>query len=293
MIEHLKSLAIFAEVVRSGRFRIAAANLGMTPSAISYHIRVLEEAVGVPLLYRSTRSFSLTDQGSKLYEAALEMLNAAEAGFAVAQDTNVDLSGKLRVALTSALSHSYISGRIVKFARDHPNVDIHLHYDNRENNLVQDQFDIALRIGKLKDSNLLCKLLWQMPRILVASPSLLDAMPPLTQPSDLQRVSWIKFHGLEKSRELQDSEGKVITVPQAGNITVNSIEAMLDFTLLGAGVSSPPTHFVQEGLRTNGLVHLFPKYKMTNLPVFAIRHKTIVPHPIVSKFLEMLVGQVR
>jgi len=116
MIEHLKSIAVFAEVVRTGQFRAAADHLKMTPSAISYHVRALEEAVGTPLLYRSTRKFTLTASGAKLFTLAETMLNAAETGFSIARPAEDGLSGALRITLTTALSHSFISKRIMRLS---------------------------------------------------------------------------------------------------------------------------------------------------------------------------------
>jgi LysR family transcriptional regulator, transcriptional activator for aaeXAB operon len=192
MIHRLKSLAVFAETVREGSFRGAARRLNLTPSAVSYHVRVLEEAVGAPLLYRSTRSLSTTDVGESLYRSALDMLNAAQSGLNMASAFDKHLGGKLRVALTSALSRSYVSERIGEFAKVYSNIDLHLHYDNRENDLIGDHFDLALRIGSLEDSGLKCRHLWDMPRVLVASPKLLEGTDLVTSAKDLEKLCWIR-----------------------------------------------------------------------------------------------------
>lgn len=286
MIDRLKSLAVFAKTVREGSFRGAARQLKLTPSAVSYHVRILEETVGVPLLYRSTRSLSTTDAGEALYRSALDMLNAAQSGLDLANRFETHLSGKLKVALTSAISQSYLSERIGDFAKGYSNVDLHLHYDNRENDLIDEQFDLALRIGKLKDSGLKCKLLWEMPRVLVASPKLLEGLDHVSNIKALEKLCWIKFEGMEENRSLTDKNGNNLTVHQFGNITVNSIEAMVDLTILGAGISSPPTHFVEDHLRDGKLVKLLPDMLVHPLPVYAIWPPTKIPNPITRLFLD-------
>ena len=285
MIDRLKSLAVFAETVREGSFRAAARKLNLTPSAVSYHVRVLEEAVGVPLLYRSTRSLSTTDMGETLYRSALDMLNSAQSGLNAASEFETHLSGKLRLALTSALSRSYVSERIAGFAKNYPNVDLQLHYDNRENNLIGEHFDLALRIGNLEDSGLKCRLLWDMPRVLVMSPKLVEGAVRVTNAEELAKLCWIRFEGLEPKRHFMDKDGRQFVVSQSGNIVVNSIEAMVDFTILGAGISSPPTHFIEDYLRNGKLIHVLPDLSMTTLPVYAIWPSTKIQNPITRLFL--------
>lgn len=288
MIEHLKSIAVFTEVVRSGQFRTAADRLKMTPSAISYHIRTLEEAVGSPLLYRSTRRFTLTASGEKLFKSAELMLNAAQAGFSSAQSIQTELSGRLRITLTSALSHSFVFESISRFAVDHRKIDLQLHFDNRETDLVAERIDVAIRIGKLRDSSLLCKLLWDMPRVLVASPDFVRKHGPFEKPKDLQGVPWIKSDGMETKREMKSADGAVTQLEQTGNITVNSIEAMVDLTSNGAALSSPPVHFVESKIASGELVTCLPDYCLTSLPVYAIWHRTTVPNPMARAFIDRL-----
>ncbi|WP_298843671.1 LysR family transcriptional regulator [uncultured Roseobacter sp.] len=290
MIEHLKSIAVFAEVVRAGQFRGAAERLNMTPSAVSYHIRVLEDAIGTPLLYRSTRRFTLTSSGELLFNSAEAMLNAAETGFAGARPSESGLSGVLRITLTTALSHSVISERITRFSKKNPDLSLELTYDNRETDLVAEGIDVALRIGRLRDSSLLCKHIWDMPRTLVASPVFEAAYGPFRRPADLKGVPWIRFAGLEKSRTLIDEKGTKFQIEQSGNLCVNSIEAMVDFTLNGAGLSSPPTHFVAKNLVTGELIRCLSDTRMSDLPVYAVWHRTVVPSPAVRDFIDCVTG---
>jgi len=286
MINRLKSLAVFTETVREGSFRAAARKLNLTPSAVSYHVRVLEETVGAPLLYRSTRSLSTTDVGETLYRSALDMLNSAQSGLNAVSEFGTHLSGKLRVALISALSRSYVSERITEFVKTYPNVDLHLHYDNRENDLIGEHFDLVLRIGNLKDSGFKCRLLWDMPRVLIASPRLFEGTDTVTSTEELAKLCWIRFEGMEPKRHFTDNGGRQFVLPQSGNITVNSIEAMVDLTILGVGVSSPPTHFAEEYLRNGKLIHIMPDLSMHTLPVYAIWPSTKIQNPITRLFLD-------
>lgn len=287
MIDHLKSIAVFVEVVRAGQFRAAANRLRMTPSAVSYHVRALEEAVGTPLLYRSTRRFTLTDRGARFLAHAETMLNAARAGFSEAQASQGDLSGRLTVSLTTALSYSFVSERITRFSAANPNVELRLHYDNRESDMVAEGIDIALRIGRLRDSSLMCRHFWDMPRALVGCPDFVARHGSFDTPADLRGIPWIKFTGIDPRRMFIAPDESRVEARQAGNVSVNSIEAMVDLTLTGVGLSSPPTHFVDGLISAGSLVPCLADYTMTSLPVFAIWHNTTVPDPIVQAFLDM------
>ena len=289
MIDRLKSLGVFAETVREGTFRGAARKLGLTPSAVSYHIRTLEEVIGVPILYRSTRSLSTTAAGESLYRSALEMLNAAQNGLHEASQIETLLSGKLRISLTSALSHSYVSEHIAQFSKEHPSVEMQLHYDNQKINLVGEQIDLALRTGKLENSSLKCRLIWNMPRKLVANPEFLKQSPPIEKPQDLKNLCWIRFESMVGKRKMSDNQGRKLEITQSGNVVVNSIEAMVDLAVLGTGLASPPSHFVDHLINEGQLLHVLPEWSVETIPVYAVWPPVKVENPITRSFLNGLV----
>ena len=283
--DRLKSLSIFADVVRAGSFRGAARMLGITPSAASYHVKALEEELGSALLYRSTRKVTLTEAGEDLFNAALAMLDAAEAGFHAAKRIEAGLSGRLKIAITSSLAHSALTGAIVRFHADNPNVHLDLVYADRQEDLVGDRFDLALRAGRMEDSSLKCRLIWNMPRMLVCSPAFLQGRKAIKKPADLRDVPWIKFTKLDPRRRFTRKGGKETVVEQAGVLTVNSIEAMVDLTLLGAAVSSPPAHYVAKAVAAGDLVHLLPEWEMDAMPVHAVWPSAGIDNPVTRRLL--------
>ena len=293
MIDRLKSLGVFAETVREGSFRGAARKLGLTPSAVSYHIRTLEEVIGVPILYRSTRSLSTTAAGESLYRSALEMLNAAQNGLHEASQIETLLSGKLHISLTSALSHSYVSEHIAQFSKEHPSVEMLLHYDNQKINLVGEQIDLALRTGKLDNSSLKCRLIWNMQRKLVASPEFLKENHPIESPQELKNLCWIRFESMVGKRKMYNSQGHKLEITQSGNVVVNSIEAMVDLAVLGTGLASPPSHFVDSLIYEGKLQHILPEWLVETIPVYAVWPPGKVENPITRSFLNGLVERTQ
>ena len=288
MIDRLKSLAVFAETVRQGSFRGAAAALDLAPSAVSYHVSALESELGRPLLYRSTRRLSLTEDGRALFTAAQDMLNAAQRGLHQVRTPDGGLSGTLRITLTSALAHSFLSTHIAQFALDHPQVELTLNYDRRHADLIADRFDLAFRTGEMQSSALTCKRIWTMPRALVASPEFLRRVPRLEQPGDLSNLCWIRFERLPAKRRMTHRDGRQVQVTQSGNVVVDSIEAMTDLAVLGVGVASPPAHFVRAQLQTGELRPVLPGWSVDPMPVHAVWPNTKNRNPSTQAFLDGL-----
>ncbi len=286
--DRLKSLSIFADVVRAGGFREAARSLGMTPSAASYHVKALEKELGTALLYRSTRKIALTEAGAELFNAALVMVDAAAAGFQAARQIEAGLSGRLKIAITSSLAHSFLTKTIVRFHAENPNVHLDLVYADRMEDLVGDRFDLALRAGRMVDSALKCRLIWNMPRMLVCAPGFLRTHRRIKSPEDLHDVPWIKFAKLDPSRKFTGADGKEIMVKQAGMLTVNSIEAMVDLTVQGAAVSSPPAHYVSGAVTSGALVQLLPDWALDSMPVHAVWPSAGIDNPVTKRLVNQL-----
>lgn len=289
LVDRLKSLGIFAECVRQGSFRGAGRTLGLTPSVVSYHVKQLEEELGRPLLYRSTRRLSLTDAGERLAASAEAMLGLAETGLMQARDPEAALSGTLRITLTSAMAGSPIAATLARFHAENPQVALDLHYSDIWEDLVGDRYDLALRSGEMTDSSLMCRKLWDMPRVLVASPDFLAKHPPIAAPADLGQIPWVRFAKMSDQRVLISPNGQEAQVQQAGNITVNNIEAMSDFACLGMALASPPTHFVAADLAVGRLVEVLQEWQVAPIPVYAVWPAGAVANPLTTRLLDMLV----
>ena len=172
MINELRPIAIFVEVVRGGSFRAAARQLGLSPSAVSYNVAQLEARVGNVLLYRSTRKLSLTKEGEYLYERAHKLLSDITEGLDEISGTATSMRGRLVVSVTTALLHSNLNDIIARFCIDNPNVDVDIQYTDERQDLIRDGIDLVLRAGDMPDSSLKSKRVTSIERRLVCSKSL-------------------------------------------------------------------------------------------------------------------------
>lgn len=286
--DRLKSLSVFADIVHAGSFRGAARNLDMTPSAVGYHVKALETELGTALFYRSTRKITLTEAGEQLHRAALAMNTAAEAGFNAVRQGGATLGGHLRITLTTSLAYSPVTRALARFHADHPGVSLDLSYTDVTEDLIAGRIDLALRAGRMPDSTLKCRLIWSMPRMLVATPDFLARFSRFTGPGALKDIPWIKFAGMDPQRRMTGPEGQQVDVQQAGGLTVNSIDAMVDLTLRGMAMSSPPSHFVATALGDGRLVPVLPEWQLDSLPVNAVWPSAGVDNPITRRLVDYL-----
>ncbi len=153
MIDQLRAMAIFRSVVDASSLRAAAKVLGLSPSVVSQHVSQLEDRLGTALLYRSTRKISLTEAGADLLAARRKMVQAANEGLEAVQRRTEHLSGRLRIAAAGNIWEKapYIDN-LVAFARQFPKVELSVSFSDQKVDLLGSEFDVALRIGWLENS---------------------------------------------------------------------------------------------------------------------------------------------
>lgn len=270
MIDELRALAIFAEVVQTGSFRGAASNLALSPSVVSHHVSQLEARLGVALLYRSTRRLSLTDDGKSLFESTQRMLKAADEGLNRIAHTTSEPYGKLTLSLPALLSRSVLVDQIADFAKTYPKVKLSINFSDKQQDMIKDGIDLAIRIGDLKDSGLKSKKLFMLERVLVAAPSLIAMHKQARHPKDLTPWDWIGLKMRAHTKTLVHVDGKRSSIKFEPKIIVDSIDAACQFAIAGLGLATPPVALVTEDLTKGRLVELLPKWKVPSIPVYAL-----------------------
>ena len=168
MIDSLRAMAIFARVAEAGSFRGAAKLLGVSASVGSHHVSSLEEQLGTPLFYRSTRKVTLTEKGKLLLSPATEMIAAAQTGFAHFVENADAPVGKLNVSLPAVLTSHTILDHLAAFSITHPAIALSLRFTDVREGLIQSGLDLAIRMGQIQGSSLFQRELPTEPRYLTA-----------------------------------------------------------------------------------------------------------------------------
>jgi len=288
MIDELRSMAIFAETIKQGSFRAAAKTLKLSPSVVSYQITQLEKMLGTPLIYRSTRKLSLTSEGKGLYENALKMIQAANQGLNQVISAKQTLSGSLSLSLPSALIKSEISNKIAEFSKLHPDLNFRLFYTDHRQDIIHKGIDIAFRAGEMDDSNLMSMRIGEIKRKLVCSSTYWKENKAPAVLADLAKWNWIKLEMLPNHRTLVNCDGEKSEIYFESNICVNSVEAMTQLCINGAGVATPPDFLITREISNNELVELLPHWQVEPIPLYAVWPNNIVQNTSVKRLLDFL-----
>lgn len=270
MLDQLKSMAIFASIVDEGSFRGAARKLKLSPSIVSLHIKNLEQQIGAPLLYRSTRSLSVTSDGQMLYTAAKAMIASARDGLdAFAGGAGAHLT-ELRIAIPDTLTSNPVFSKIIGFAKNHTGIRLTLISSDVRSNLLDEGHDLAIQMGRLGNSELKSKKIGEDRRITVASPSYLAKISKIAHPNDLKDLDFIGFSAVPEGLQLRKSGSKVKTYWGKTAITADSIRTVRKLAVQGFGISAMPYHEVELDLEENRLVQVLPDWTDISLGIYIV-----------------------
>jgi DNA-binding transcriptional LysR family regulator len=272
MIEtRLNEIAAFVEVGRRLSFVRAAEQLGVHVSAVSRAVGALESRLGVRLLQRTTRRVGLTEAGRAHFarcEAVLAELQEAEAATSA---LGAALRGTLRVSAGSGLGLTHMTPVLARFLERHPQLDLDLHLSNRNVDLVEEGFDIAIRIGALNDSRLVARRLGDSRRVLVASPAYLRAHGAPRHPDDLSAHAGLVLEvGTMTARWALQRRGANATVRMRPRLRSNNALALLDACRADVGIALLPQFIVGADIDAQRLVRVLPAWAAVEQGVFAI-----------------------
>ncbi len=270
MIDHLRQMAIFARVVDEGSFRAAAKVVGLAPSRISEIVSDLEVYLGTTLLYRTTRKVSLTNEGRIFYARVVEMLRSAEAGLNELNALSLDPVGALRISLPAFLTAGPLSSAVAEFARLHPNVAFSVSYTDQPTGLIEDGFDLNVRVGWLDDSSMMSRKLADGKRVLVAGTDYASKHKVPNKPADLEDWDWIRYQQRSDTTEFTSSTGKTEKVTGRAQIEVDSIDAVYHFAVSNMGVTILPSFLAERGMSEGALVELLPDWTLRDLGIYAV-----------------------
>lgn len=288
-------LAVFLRAVDRGGFSAAAHELHVTPGAVSKQIARLERALGARLFERSTRRVRLTEEGRAVTTHAREALSHLDQIAEVIGRSRGVLEGAIRLTAPAPFGRKYVVGAITDFRRLHPRVDFELHLTDRVVDLMDEGFDLAIRIGPLPDSSLIARRLATNRRVLVASREYLarhgkpaklrdlarHACLVLAYPGSLQNV-WTLRRGRQRA---------AITV--AGGLRSDSGEVLRDWCLDGHGISLRETWDLTDLRRGGALIRVLPAWEAEPTGLFAVRPpREPLPYRL-SAFLDFLTARWR
>jgi DNA-binding transcriptional LysR family regulator len=289
----LKSLELFSRIATLGAFAKAGEEQQLSPTATSQRIQTLEKQIGIKLFHRTTRAISLTPDGENFLIHARRILESVEdAKHELARSGHV-ISGMIRVSASLSFAINHILPHLTEFLDLYPQIDIKLDLSDTVVDLVEQGYDLAIRVGTLASSSLIAKKLVDNPRVLVASPAYLARHPAPETPSDLKKHTCILL-GENRLWSLIGPDGKKYDVPVTGRLTTTFGGAVTIAARQGLGIGLKSYWDVAEDLSHHRLVRLLENFIVTpQWQVWAVR----LPGPRtprrVQVFIEFLERKLR
>jgi DNA-binding transcriptional LysR family regulator len=251
-------MEVFVQAVELGSFSAAGRRLELSPSAVSKVITRIEDRLGTRLLVRSTRTLQLTPEGETYFNRALRILaDIEEAERITAQGAAAVPRGRLRVNASVPFGALCIAPLVPEFLRLYPEVELDLSLTDGVVDLIEERADVAIRVGPLRDSNLMARKLRANPRIITASPSYLAKHGMPERPEDLARHNCLNFNFRRSLNEWPFREpvsGQLRTLAVTGNFKANNGSTLRQLTLAGLGLARLGTFHVERDIAKGDLV---------------------------------------
>ncbi len=293
-MDRLGAMEMFVRIVETGNFSAVARQLGTTQPTISKQLTALEKQLRTRLLNRSTRSLSLTEAGATYYERCRRIIDEVREAEGALGQLQSALTGTLHVNGSIALGQIFLAPLVLRFQRQYPELAIELSLSDRYIDLVEEGVDVAVRIGRLADSNLVARRLGSTRRVLVATPAYLAAHGTPERPEDLAQHSCLLYAYLSSGNEwtFKGPEGE-IRVRVRGNFKANNGEAIRQALLANVGVAMSPDWLIHDKLASGEVVALLPEFALPPLEINAVYPSGRHVSTKVRTFIEFLQNEFK
>lgn len=290
-MDKLESLHVFCRVVELNSFSRAADQLQLSNASITNHIAGLESHFGVRLLNRTTRKLSLTDDGRSCYERALRLLGEMTELEDALQGARLKPKGILRIDIPTAIGRIYIAPALPRFAALYPELSLRVHVTDRDLDIVDEQADVVIRMGELKDSNMVARLIYQSRSICCAAPAYLARHGTPVTPQELAQHTCLGFIQ-PNSREIVPweftrSNETFRFAPQA-HIAINHAESLIHAATTGAGIIQLLSSSLNPPIEIGSLVPILEQWESAGPPVYVVYPQNRHLSPKVRAFVDFV-----
>jgi DNA-binding transcriptional LysR family regulator len=270
---NLQRTAMFVAVADTGSFTAAADAMGLTKAVVSFHIRQLEDELGVTLLLRSTRRLTLTEAGLLFHQRSVALLKAAESLQDDVCASHAGLTGELRITTTPEYGSQVVVPLLAEFSVQHPDLRVRHVSSSQHADLISERFDVAIRLGALADSRYHAALISHFAILPVASPQWLS-YSPVDSLEALSQAEWIIHDRLSTPLRWQltgkSGEPATLEIKKAPRLYADSAQALMAFALAGRGIALLPAWLVQNALETGQLIAVLPDYTFAQQAIHAV-----------------------
>ncbi|WXB13191.1 LysR family transcriptional regulator [Pendulispora albinea] len=275
--------------MRAGSFTAAAEPLGLTKAMVSHHLARLERELGVSLMVRTTRRMALTEAGAAFHADCVRILSETNAAIARVAQNREKPTGTLRLTSSTDYGPGVLAPLLADFMRRHPQLQVDLVIGDEIRDLIAERFDLAIRVGWLRDSSLRTVRLAAFHQLVVAAPHYLTARGTPRTPLELANHDWIAVAPLPSPLRwtFTGTDGNRRTVRMRQVAQANNVAAVRGLVINGAGISILPDCLIGDDVRQGRLVSLLPTYRLREGGIHAVYPGPQAP-PKVRLFIEYL-----
>lgn len=270
-MDTLVSMKVFAAVVESHSFSGAAERLEMSRAMVSKHIAHLEEHLGVRLLQRTTRKLGLTESGALYHERCSQILNEIMEAEVEAANLTATPRGTLRITMPVSFAVRHIAPLLSQFMMKNPEVQIEASLSDRKADLIDEGFDLALRIGPTLEPGLIARKIANDRLVICGSPKYLRVAGTPRRPEELATHDCFLYtHAAVGNEWKLRGPDTVHTIKVAGRLKANNGDLLNQIVCEGIGLMCQPQFIVGEDIRTGRLVEVLPDYWMDPIGIYAV-----------------------
>lgn len=293
-MDRLTSMSVFTSVVEHENFTAAAEHLNMSRASASKHISALEDCLGGRLLNRTTRRISLTEAGKAYYERCKQILDDVEEAECVVTGFSSEPRGQLRINAPMSFGTRQLGGIVSRFCQAQPAIHIDLSLNDRFVDVVEEGYDLVIRIGQLEDSSLVARKLAPCHRILCASPDYLAAHGYPSSPEALSQHNCLHYSLLESDKHwiLNAPDGTEHPVTIQPSLVANNGDVLCNAAIDGLGIVMQPTFIVGDAIRAGKLEIILPDYRPKVIGLYAIYPSNRHLSAKVRAFIDFVVEEI-
>ena len=292
-MDRYQEIKVFTTVAECGSFVAASVALGLSKAAVSRYVSDLERRLGARLMHRTTRKLSLTPEGEIFLARCRVILESIEESEEEISSRGLNASGTLRVTAPVSFGIRHLAPLWSDFLKAYPEVKVDLELSDRVVNLVEEGFDLAIRIGQLNDSTLVCRQLTSTRLVLCASPDYLKRHGTPNHPAELTEHETFSYSLLSTGHtwKFDGPEGRV-DVRVSPRMTSNNGDTGVEVCIRGGGIHLWPSFLVEEQLRKGELVEILPAFKASIFGVYAVYPSKKYVSPKVRALVDFLMHKL-
>ena len=278
-------LALFIRIVRAGGLASAERATGIPKATLSRRLSALEETLNVRLARRTKKGVVLTEQGQQLFERGqIAFMQAV----AEVQDDRVALSGTVRLSLPPDIATAVLAPALIGFKTRYPDVTIEMTLADRRVSLIEEGYDLAVRMGPVADSELMFRKIADLPRALVASPTFLAAHSDLSTPQDLAMLPTLAIRRDLIEWDLKNAHGTRAIVRPRIAFAANRQTILVDAARAGLGFANLPQFLIADAMATGALVRVLPDWEPSPVEMTALWQRD----RITSRLVKAIVAEL-